>query len=377
MAPNEGNPKGHWEPERVVALHDAILHERGSDLYSVVELDDGWFESSSAARRVAELEAVVSEQYGTAPLIVVKDPRLCLFLPLWHRALTRLGIGVHHVLPLRPPGLVADSLRRRHLKTIPYDAWPSPRGELVWLRYTTAADRFTTGRSRSLLRLDRFFADWRTEARRVAREGGFAWPRPPEAAGGEVDGFLDDSFALGAPSEGNGGDPRPPAALSSPALAEAYFEALADQAEPRTALLQEYRTRVGGAGDILTALEGAYPLIWSYYEESRRAAAVSGLPLPGADDGRLAHRLWRALADAKLNQTRLEQDLHDAERRVEEMRATLDGEAPASTEADEMSSLRVRNLELAQRLDALHASTSWRVTEPVRHLARWLGRERG
>src|SRR5262245_10380968 len=191
VPPNEGNPRGHWEPEKVVAFNDRMLAAAGSDLYSVVDFSDDWFAAPGFGDYVQGATEVLRQEYGDSRFVVVKDPRICLLAPVWDAALARLGYAVHYVLPLRSPAAVADSLRRRHLKTIPYDAWPSPRGELVWLRYIAAAERHTRQRSRALVTFDDFLADWKREAVRLADAFGFKWPRLTPSVESEIAAFLD------------------------------------------------------------------------------------------------------------------------------------------------------------------------------------------
>src|SRR6266446_5884678 len=77
VPPNEGNPKGHWEPEKVVALNDQMLQAAGSDLYSVVDFDPAWFAAPGAADYLEAARGVLRQEYGDSRFIVVKDPRIC------------------------------------------------------------------------------------------------------------------------------------------------------------------------------------------------------------------------------------------------------------------------------------------------------------
>ena len=119
---NEGNPHGHWEPQGTVDFNDRMLADAGSDLYGVVDIAPDWFASPAAAAFAQEAADLVARSFGDEKLIVLKDPRTALQAPVWNAALARAGYRVVHVLPLRHPADVAESLRRRHLKTIPYDA---------------------------------------------------------------------------------------------------------------------------------------------------------------------------------------------------------------------------------------------------------------
>jgi hypothetical protein len=186
----EGNPLGHWEPERIVHLHDAMLRDAGSNVNSVFGVDPRWFDTASAARFGDAIRAFVDEEAGGAGLFAVKDPRLSLFLPLWRRVLERAGVQPSYVLAVRDPAAVAASLTARQLSAFPDAVWPRGRADLLWLRYSLTAERDTREGPRAVLAYDRLLGDWRGETRRIARQLGLAWPRDEAAAAPELDTFL-------------------------------------------------------------------------------------------------------------------------------------------------------------------------------------------
>lgn len=404
---NEGNPHGHWEPRAMVDLNDRMLAQAGSDLYSARDIDPVWFDSSAAAYFADEATRWVRDALGDERLVVLKDPRTALLAPIWNRALATAGFRVVHVLPLRHPAEVAESLRRRHLKTIPYDAWVKPRGEAVWLRYTLAAVRGSRGHPRAFLRYGDLLTDWRTEVARLGDELGIAWPGLGTVAEDRVDAFL----------HGNGhvsGDPRSDdpkgrdlrgldlAGLAAVCYADLLSEG--DQGQRMDAFHAEFTARIGGAGDLISTLEDLYSLVWRYFEESN---AVRGrLHLSIAAEGRLrdkARQSWAALTEANGDKLRMLLDAGSRERQVVALRqevARLEGLAEQatvrSTELDERlvelhgaharlaaehdaSILAERGMvevarresgETEARLDAVSRSTSWRITAPMRALSR-------
>ncbi len=324
IPPNEGNPKGHWEPEKVVAYNDKMLSAAGSDLYSAVDFADDWFAAPGFGDHVAGAAEVLRQEYGDSRFIVIKDPRICLTAPVWDAALARLGYQTHYVLPLRSPSAVADSLRRRHLKTIPYDAWPRPRGELVWLRYVASAERHTRDKSRATLRFDDFLRGWKGEALRLADEFKFKWPRLAPAVENEIASFLDTQQEAPAGKPPGGVPAVAPAAMSNAELAEACYQALLQAPANAEALarvddlIAEHRTRMARAGDIVVALEGAYPLIWQYYElhnsEARQQERAH----------KSVHRLWDQLTHTAKSNVSLNQELGEAGRHADQLVLALE-----------------------------------------------------
>src|SRR4051812_13182404 len=90
VGPNEGNPHGHWEPQLIVELNDRMLEDAGSDVYSIIDFNAEWFESARASTFVREAVDILRQSFGDDPLIVIKDPRVALLLPIWHLALAEL-----------------------------------------------------------------------------------------------------------------------------------------------------------------------------------------------------------------------------------------------------------------------------------------------
>jgi hypothetical protein len=182
-----GNEAGHWEPEKLVEFHDEVL----------AELDSAWDDwaaldvSRLTVRRREEIKAriaeIISDEYGSASLMVVKDPRICRFAPLFLEALTDAGITPECILVFRNPLEVAQSLACRN---------GMPRGQagLLWLRHVLDAEVATRGTRRAILFFGDLLMDWRGELRRVTFGGenghGWVWPNSAEDAAELIDGFL-------------------------------------------------------------------------------------------------------------------------------------------------------------------------------------------
>ena len=177
------NPAGYWEPEPIVSLHNRLLAEAGSAWDDWGRLDT---DALADARDdlAAAFRAEFGEPEGDAPgLLVLKDPRICRFLPLWQGVLADVGALPRAVLPLRHPQEVAASLARR-------DGMAAEDALLLWLRHVLEAEAGTRDMPRAFLRYDDLLADWRAAAARIAATLGLAWPLPVEEAAPAVEAFL-------------------------------------------------------------------------------------------------------------------------------------------------------------------------------------------
>ncbi len=184
-----GNEHGHWESRAVQALHNDLLAELGSDIYSPVGIAPGWFSSDAAQPWIGRMQALLAEEHPNAGLFVLKDPRIALFLPLWSEAMRRSAIEPRFLIPFRHPDAVAASLERRERRLDSGNALPPAQGVAVWLRYVIAAERATRGEARAFVAFDALLADWRAEFARIGRQLGIDWPNA-QRADERIDAFL-------------------------------------------------------------------------------------------------------------------------------------------------------------------------------------------
>src|SRR5580692_5095072 len=128
IRPGVDNEIGFWEPRQIVAIHDEILQSAGSSWDDVAALPHAWFSSDVASRFRQRLGVALDRTFGDAPLFALKDPRLCLLLPLWLSLLDERGIAPLPVISVRNPLEVAASLGRR-------DSFSESKSLLLWLKY--------------------------------------------------------------------------------------------------------------------------------------------------------------------------------------------------------------------------------------------------
>ncbi|MRX50211.1 glycosyltransferase [Paracoccus sp. S-4012] len=153
------NRLGHWEPERLVALHDDLLHGAGASWRE-------WRPLNLAQMRegAGDYEAAIRDflKRGTKdePRLVLKEPRMSLTAPLTLAALDAAGCDSRCVLPFRNPLEVAASIERRN-------GIPASQAVLIWLRFTLEAERHSRGRRRSFVSYEALLSDWRGELARI------------------------------------------------------------------------------------------------------------------------------------------------------------------------------------------------------------------
>ena len=436
-----GNDLGHWEPQAVVDLHDAMLRSARTNVNSVFGPPRAWFDGAEAGKFVDAVAKLMAAPVAAGGLVLVKDPRMGLFLPVWRRALERLGAEPRVVLPFRRPLEVAASLQRRQRLAYPDAVWPVGRGVLLWLRYVLGAERDSRGLARAFVAYDRLLAGPADELGRLERELGVAWPRP-EALATAVASLRPEHRHARAAEDAPSGSPLADRvweellrACEGGASTE-LFDAASDELDAAALAFQGY----------VEALElrlGERPALRTEYVDFLRRPPPDTPPSapPGAalidaarvepDADRRAELLDEARADAvALAADRYEAELlvdgllaaarrlegvHEAERetarrevgaererlegktasaiaaardevagRIAELQSDAEAAAArANASRAELASARLRLADMARALEAaqaqalrareieaaLRASTSWRITAPLRRLA--------
>ncbi|WFP62236.1 rhamnan synthesis F family protein [Mesorhizobium sp. WSM4904] len=171
LGANPSNPTGHWEPQRLIELHDQMLAEAGSrwDDWRSFDLND--LGTARLQFYKAEIAKVIDEEYGSASLFVLKEPRISRFVPLYAEILERMHIDVRYTLVSRNPLAVIASLKNR-------DGFTAGFSSLLWLRHELDAEHATRGQSRIFLSYEGLLDDWRQGIEGITNTLGIDWPRP-------------------------------------------------------------------------------------------------------------------------------------------------------------------------------------------------------
>jgi hypothetical protein len=111
---NSSNERGHWEPKAVVETNDVLLSELGSRWADWRRLPLDSICHSRSGQMITEIKRAIEEEFCQEKLFVLKDPRICRFVPFYLRAMCDLGIEPRSILVFRNPLAVAASLGARN-----------------------------------------------------------------------------------------------------------------------------------------------------------------------------------------------------------------------------------------------------------------------
>jgi hypothetical protein len=179
------NPTGFWETEDVTDLDSRLIEQLGGKWNRVdFTLPD---EGPVIEEFRDDARAILREVYHDAPLILIKDPRICALAPAWHRALTDHGYRPGYVVSVRHPLEVARSLRAGGGGTL-------EAGLSLWRAFMDRVEAFVATADAPVLHVsyEMLLQDWRAVIDRVARR--LDVPLDAVRGAAEVDRFLDGTL---------------------------------------------------------------------------------------------------------------------------------------------------------------------------------------
>jgi hypothetical protein len=222
------NPRGFAESQWVVDFHTRLLRRAG------VQVSDArpaaWALTARAGLDEAartELQAWLAGRFDEADALIVKDPRLSWFLPLWRSCARRLGVEPRFLTMLRHPAAVIDSKQRW------YGDWQGDVARCAgWVQQTLYTERATRGAPRVFVHYEDLLDDWTRAVARIGETLDLAVVRDaPAGAMREVHGFVDRTLSR---SRADWDGLKLPAALRAQAdEAWALVSLLADDAPAR------------------------------------------------------------------------------------------------------------------------------------------------
>jgi hypothetical protein len=204
---DDTNPRGFAESQWVVDFHSRLLARAG------VQVSDArpgaWAEMAHVALDEGiqrGLRNWLGKQFGSTDDVIIKDPRLSWFLPLWRRCAEDLGLSPRFVTVLRHPAAVVQSKQRS------YGTWQGDVARTAgWLNQALFTERATRDAPRAFVRHEELLDDWTQTVGRVADLLDLAAVRnAPAASIVRVHEFVDRSLSQ---SRAGWGDFEIPAAL--------------------------------------------------------------------------------------------------------------------------------------------------------------------
>jgi hypothetical protein len=185
---DETNPKGFGEPRWAVDFHTGLMRTR-----RMTSLDGRTNAPEMAAKAAADAKAAdilrswLEVQFVGVNQVVVKDPRIVWFLPLWDACARDLGVSTGVVTMLRYPTEVIASARTW------YGDWQTnPSRACGWINVMLQTERISRDLPRAYVSYPDLLKDWKAEVNRVGAALDIASLVDVDpAAAASVDEFVD------------------------------------------------------------------------------------------------------------------------------------------------------------------------------------------
>jgi hypothetical protein len=182
------NPRGFAESQWVVDFHTRLLklaRVQVADARPAAWADAGRIGLDAAVQD--ELRTWLAAEFAGSSHVIVKDPRLSWFLPLWRRCAEDLGAAPRFVTMLRHPAAVIDSKQRW------YGGWQGEVGRAAgWVNQTLFTERATRDAQRAFVRYEDLLDDWTRTVSRVGNALGLEPVRDaPAGAIRDAHSFVD------------------------------------------------------------------------------------------------------------------------------------------------------------------------------------------
>jgi hypothetical protein len=272
------NPRGFAESQWVVDFHTRLLAAAG--VQTADARPAAWADAAAAGldpdvRRA--LRHWLELQFATADDVLIKDPRLSWFLPLWRRCAEDVGADPRFLTMLRHPAAVIES------KQTWYGGAQGEAARLAgWVNQTLFTERATRESPRVFVPYEALLEDWTQTVARIGAVLDLAVVRDaPAGAIRDVHGFVDRSLSRSRPHWGEGPLParlREQADAVWELVSGLAQDADADAAAPRLDALRADYLDLYAEAEAITQSSAA-----AAARASRTAAAAAGRAgqLPG------------------------------------------------------------------------------------------------
>jgi hypothetical protein len=189
------NPSGFYEAVSLTTFNETVLHTAGCAWHDCLSFDLNRFDDADRAAVADVGLRILQDEFADAPAFLIKDPRLCLTLPVWLPALRVAGAATAVLLVIRHPEEVVRSLSRR-------DKLPEPAMAALWLHYLLEAERATRSLPRAVVAYDDLMHDWRGCMEHAGWTAGISWPAGVGGDRSDIVAFLDPASRHHAAARG-------------------------------------------------------------------------------------------------------------------------------------------------------------------------------
>lgn len=369
MAPNpDVNAKGFWEDVDLNALNIEMLQALGSDWYHMAPITTAEVVKLCQLGFLQRAVELLQEKIGDAPVFGLKDPRMAKLLLFWKEVFSQCRCEVRYVLTIRHPLSVAQSLKKR-------DGLDVVTSYMLWLEHVLEGLAGTVDSKRVIVDYDLLMRSPEHELQRIADRLNLAID--PVALESYKSGFLDEGLRHSVHTLGDllADDACPPLVGEVyQVLSKAASGSIEDDDLLRSkgeAWRQECR-RIAPLLRFADRMTTQNALLAQELNLGDIRLGVESSIISERDKEIVELKQWVSKQDARI--VELDEQAGKLNARVAELSAQVVELGDETVRRGEWALSLDGQLKQAQATIAqITASTSWRITLPLRELRRWLG----
>lgn len=187
MPANDGNAVGYFESSRVKSFNDKLLAELGSNWHDISPLALTSVPDQVRDSFLEEAVALLKKEFADARIPLLKDPRICRFVPFWREVFERAGYQPVYIHTHRNPLETAQSIAARHPILV-------EMGLLIWMRHVLDAEAATRNAPRAFTNYRALLENWREQIAKIEAATGFILHRKTPAVQQTIDAFLTEGL---------------------------------------------------------------------------------------------------------------------------------------------------------------------------------------
>ncbi len=157
------NAKGFWEDLDLYALNNELLSFLGSDWHHLAPIEFGDMKALKKNSYFIRAVELICQKVKKRAIFGFKDPRVAKLLPFWKEVFAYCQLDMSCVLAVRHPLSVAMSLTKR-------DGFDAEKNYFLWLGHVVESLSGTVGLRRVVVDYDKLMRSPEFEVNRIAKQ---------------------------------------------------------------------------------------------------------------------------------------------------------------------------------------------------------------
>jgi len=172
-----------YEHPSIVTLHDEMLAHLNSVWDQTFLLEENWWTPKKIESYKQKIIDIIHHDFKDADWWGIKDPRMCVLIPLWLDIFKELSITPHFVISVRNPFEIAKSHERR-------DHFSLEKSLFIWMEHLLSAEYYTRDYSRVFSRYTHLIANPMAAIENITKALNIQLPKPIEDARENLKAFI-------------------------------------------------------------------------------------------------------------------------------------------------------------------------------------------